>query len=227
MDDIRPGERYMVAWYENRNVDTRRGRMRWFVEPLDDGGSGSSEFLLPLPGSKDWLLTTEIGGLDECYPGQRLGSHVDNNYYSIDLSPRSKQNGGQAESNVTIYPTASGLVVAATYNQWNGNYVVIDHDSDGDLSTGFSTRYLHLKNRPAVRVGDDVTHETPLGILGNTGQSTAAHLHFGIRFENSGRSSVRELASLEVDGRRLADYKTDCSNGARTSRGYYRSTNTR
>jgi murein DD-endopeptidase MepM/ murein hydrolase activator NlpD/pimeloyl-ACP methyl ester carboxylesterase len=56
------------------------------------------------------------------------------------------------------------------------NYVIINHND------GTKSHYVHLQNAtiPVVNKDDVVTTNTVIGYMGNTGQSTAPHLHFGI-----------------------------------------------
>jgi murein DD-endopeptidase MepM/ murein hydrolase activator NlpD len=69
----------------------------------------------------------------------------------------------------------SGQVVFAGWNnQGYGNLVIIEH---GD---GTSTYYAHL-SAIDVSVGQQVTDDTPIGNVGNTGNSFGNHLHFEIR----------------------------------------------
>jgi len=50
------------------------------------------------------------------------------------------------------------------------------------------TRYCHMNQRPAVRVGDRVAAGQVLGIVGTTGNSSGPHLHFEVHL-NGDRSS--------------------------------------
>lgn len=182
------------------------------------------QFKMPLPGGKSWLLTTEVGGYD-CATTWVDPAHTKSNYYSLDFASRTVESGGAQIPDVPVLASAKGLVLSATRSDANGYYVVIDHDADGNVNTGFSTRYLHLKNQPYVSVGQKVEAGKILGIMGNTGQSQGTHLHFGIRFNNDGNEVVPELQKLKLDSRLLSDYITDCSNGIRNNNSYYYSTN--
>ena len=62
-----------------------------------------------------------------------------------------------------------------TVKNVDGNHVVIDHGN------GFHSFYAHLKpGSVEVEVGDRVQTGDQLGLLGNTGNSSAPHLHFHV-----------------------------------------------
>ena len=56
-----------------------------------------------------------------------------------------------------------------------GNHVVIQMDN------GTQHWFGHMKTTPYVKVGDSVNHQTVLGIVGSTGNSTGPHVHWEIR----------------------------------------------
>lgn len=70
-----------------------------------------------------------------------------------------------------IMASGSGSVVAAGYNQFNGNYVFIKHAGN------YVTKYLHLSKR-TVNKGQRVKQGQTIGLLGSTGRVTGAHLHY-------------------------------------------------
>jgi murein DD-endopeptidase MepM/ murein hydrolase activator NlpD len=85
----------------------------------------------------------------------------------------------------SIYAARDGIVVGVEVsNSFGGpspdyrpyaNYVVIEHD-DGTMGN-----YYHLKQGgTAVRIGDKVTKGQLIAYSGNTGYTTAPHLHFSV-----------------------------------------------
>lgn len=71
-----------------------------------------------------------------------------------------------------IYASAAGeVVIAGSYPEWYGNYVVIKH------SDGLYTGYAH-QSQLRVSVGDTVKQGQQIGNMGTTGPSTGPHLHF-------------------------------------------------
>lgn len=71
-----------------------------------------------------------------------------------------------------VYASAAGeVVIAGSYPDWYGNYVVIKH------SDGLYTGYAH-QSQLRVSVGDTVNQGQQIGNMGTTGPSTGPHLHF-------------------------------------------------
>ena len=66
-----------------------------------------------------------------------------------------------------------GTVIISTYGSSYGNYLVIDHGN------GTTTLYAHMSKR-LVKVGDTVKQGQVIGLVGSTGNSTSAHLHFEV-----------------------------------------------
>lgn len=77
-----------------------------------------------------------------------------------------------------VYATAPGTV---TYAGWRGSYgrfVEIDHGA------GLKTRYGHL-SKVLVKKGQRVDYRQKIGLLGNSGRSTGAHLHYEVVFKGT------------------------------------------
>lgn len=88
----------------------------------------------------------------------------------IDLAPPNSAITGD----VIIYSIVnSGYVFQTGYNESMGNFVRF---KDNESNAAFT--FMHLKdNSITVSVGDTLNLQTPLGIMGSTGNSTAPHLH--------------------------------------------------
>ncbi len=81
-----------------------------------------------------------------------------------------------AKRGTPVYATANGTVTFAKKNGGYGNMIMLDH------KYGFQTRYGHL-NKILVRHGQYVKRGEKIGEVGNTGLSTAPHLHYEVRFK--------------------------------------------
>ena len=74
-----------------------------------------------------------------------------------------------------VYAADDGMVaLVGSSSSGYGNYVVIAH------AGGFDTLYGHLSTS-LVKVGQQVTQGTVVGLEGSTGNSTGPHLHFELR----------------------------------------------
>ncbi len=80
-------------------------------------------------------------------------------------------------SSATDYITAhsAGTVQAVGYDASAGNYVNIQ------VNSGTLMVYYHLKEKSALKVGSAVKQGQIIGYMGSTGNSTGAHLHWGIK----------------------------------------------
>lgn len=109
---------------------------------------------------------------------QRFGERPD--YYrqfSVDGVPLRGHNGvdfGTPEGTV-IVAVADGRVAEVAHDPTGyGVYVKLDHPWGQSL-------YAHLQHNPPVEVGQQVIAGQRIGYSGNTGNSTGAHLHIGLR----------------------------------------------
>ncbi len=80
-----------------------------------------------------------------------------------------------ANCGVPIVAARGGRVQYSGYQGSAGNYVVID-----GKGTGYDTAYMHLIQPSTLRTGDQVRTGQPIGLVGQTGDATACHLHFEI-----------------------------------------------
>lgn len=73
-----------------------------------------------------------------------------------------------------VYATGDGVVEAIEVSGWGyGKSIVINH------GYGYKTRYAHL-SAFKVKQGQRVTRGELIGLVGNTGKSTGAHLHYEV-----------------------------------------------
>jgi murein DD-endopeptidase MepM/ murein hydrolase activator NlpD len=85
-----------------------------------------------------------------------------------------------------VLATAPGHVIHAGSAGPYGNMVEIDH------GMGIITRYGHLKS-VTVKEGDEVRFRQAIGVIGSTGRSTALHLHYEIRIDDTAYDPARFL----------------------------------
>lgn len=84
-----------------------------------------------------------------------------------------------AGTGAPIQAIADGIVTKVEHLSGGlGTYVQIRHQIDGDI---IDSVYGHMiADSPMVAVGDEVHVAQQIGLVGNTGASTGAHLHFEI-----------------------------------------------
>lgn len=84
-----------------------------------------------------------------------------------------------AGSGTPVLAARDGVVTFAGWSNGYGNRVVISHGTiDGDT---VSTTYNHMLSGLSVGVGDQVKVGQRVGLVGSTGYSTGAHLHFEVQ----------------------------------------------
>ncbi len=149
------------------------------------GGSGQKWILenaTESPSTMGWQWTFR-GATPYLHLSQRYSS----NHLGIDSN---------ASRGTGIYSTCSGTVIpnGECWDNSMGYYVVVTaHDTcDGETLT---VRYMHMKERSSLRVGDSVTQSTLIGYVGNTGTVYPApsdgnpyagtHLHMDVNTLNT------------------------------------------
>jgi hypothetical protein len=98
--------------------------------------------------------------------------------------------------NIPIHAAADGVVTRNQVLGTYGNVVMIVHKIDGAT---YETNYAHLKYGSKMIVGQRVKKGELIAYMGNTGSSTAQHLHFEIhkgRWETGQPNAVDPLLYL-------------------------------
>ena len=127
------------------------------------------------------LMLTRRAGIEASLPSY---SPVDYPYLSSSFGWRRNPVTGRhamhegldfaAPAGAPIYAASSGVVTQARFRSGYGNLVEIMHGN------GLTTRYAHAS---AIKVseGDLVEKGQTIALVGSTGRSTGAHLHFEVR----------------------------------------------
>lgn len=122
-----------------------------------------------------------------------LGQSGTNNYGG------GRSHGGQdmfAKCGTPLAAARGGRVRYAGTQARAGNYVVIT-----SKQTGYDYVYMHLRDKPAVKTGDEVSTGQSLGLVGDTGNASGCHLHFELWSSPgwySGGSTVDPLPLLRA-----------------------------
>jgi len=122
------------------------------------------------------IVTSEFGVIRPKLSGQGKGhSGVDISKTGIEGTPILAPMDGVVNDRFTTEETVSWRQNVARIF---GNCVMLRHnDSDGGL-LGY-TIYAHMAGTPNVERSQSVQQGDTLGVVGNTGQSTGPHLHWG------------------------------------------------
>ncbi len=142
------------------NLDSYLGR----VEALQ-----SVMARLPLTAPLDSYRITSSFGKRRDPKNKKWAAH-----YGLDLVSHKKAN---------IFTPAAGKV---TFAGWKGNYgrmIEIDHGA------GIKTRYGHL-HKILVKRGQKINFRDKIALLGNSGRSTGAHLHYEIVFRGKAKNPI-------------------------------------
>lgn len=104
--------------------------------------------------------------------GKRTLNGTTRQHNGIDLVAKTTS-GASATDYITAH--TGGTVQAVGYDAGAGNYVNIQVDSSTIMV------YYHLKEKSSLKVGAAVKKGDKIGYMGSTGNSTGAHLHWGIK----------------------------------------------
>ena len=97
----------------------------------------------------------------------------------------------QTRPGAKVYATADGVVIMSKYRRGYGYTVEIDHGN------GIVTRYAHnAKN--LVRVGARVERGDVIAYVGDSGRSTAPHLHYEVRINGVAQNPLKYVLPSDV-----------------------------
>ncbi|ART82192.1 peptidase M23 [Oceanisphaera profunda] len=149
-------------------------------------------------------------------------SHISSNFNPRRLHPVTGQIKAHrgidyaARTGTPVVAAGGGVVVESGFSPFNGNYVVIRHDST------YITKYLHLHKRMVNR-GEKVKQEQQIGTVGATGRVTGPHLHYeflvngvhkdpkSVDLPQAAFLSAKELAVFKPQANRLMAQLTKVS----------------
>lgn len=97
----------------------------------------------------------------------------------------------RASTGTKVYAANKGTVTTSGYSSAWGNYIIISHGG------GITTLYAHLSKR-SVSKDDKVKQGDIIGYSGNTGYSTAPHLHFEISKNGATYNPLNEFKDFKV-----------------------------
>ena len=116
----------------------------------------------------------------------RITQHYGNGHRGVDLGWRSDENMNRVYSNCegVVYETLDHIPHGSEKGGGWGNYVLIKHPN------GMFSRYAHLQENLMVEKGQHVFFDTQIGVIGNSGRSTARHLHFEVQTGYSSNTRI-------------------------------------
>ena len=103
-----------------------------------------------------------------------------------------------------VFATAAGTVVKAASDGTEGNSVEIDHGFN------YRTIYSHLGNIQ-VKEGDKLKRGDRIGTTGNSGRSTAPHLHYEVKFKDAPVDPVNYYF-LDITPEKYRDFVESAAN---------------
>jgi murein DD-endopeptidase MepM/ murein hydrolase activator NlpD len=152
---ISPEDTFGVLRNLLKGLESRLSSVRRDVEQ-QEALAGATPSIWPAYG---WLTGT-FGGRSDPFTGEP-GFHQ-----GLDIA---------TEKGQPVYATANGVIESAERSGDYGNLIVIRHEF------GLATRYGHLSSF-RVKPGDPVSRGDVIGLVGSSGRSTGAHLHYEILF---------------------------------------------
>ncbi len=125
--------------------------------PTTEAASATEEsWLFPLPANTSWEITQPYGNIT------RLG--ITHFHSGTDIS---------APNNTLLLAALSGTVITAEYTYETGNHIIVE------TAGGIRYEYRHCAELLA-EAGETVQQGDSIAVIGQSGDATGIHLHFGI-----------------------------------------------
>lgn len=126
--------------------------------------------ILPLPFPQDYAILTSPFNPQRKHPI----SSVIKPHKGVDVV---------GKKGTQILAVADGKVTVSSFDSGGyGNWVEIEHNLNGKV---IRTRYGHMRDKPLVKVGEEIKAGTVIGVQGQTGGATGEHLHFEVRVNST------------------------------------------
>lgn len=166
-------EGMVVLSPENEARAERDQKKTAAIWPVDSMRLWSGMFVNPLPGKE---IGTPFGV-------RRIINKIPKNSHSgVDV---------KADEGDPVHAPNDGVVVLADNQFYSGNSVVLDHGQ------GIYTMFFHL-SKINVTYGQAVVKGDVIALVGSTGRSTGAHLHWGVRVQGA-KVDPLELIHLKLE----------------------------
>jgi murein DD-endopeptidase MepM/ murein hydrolase activator NlpD len=171
-NDVEPNVEVRIRWdgTTSQGRPARNGRYSFRIEP-----QGGTEVSARASSSQSLSLGFALYG----YAFPILGAHEFAMGAGRFGAPRAGHtHEGQdtmAACGTPLIAARGGMVQYAGYQYAAGNYIVID-----GKGTGLDFMYAHLAEPSPLQTGEAVRTGQPIGVVGDTGDATACHLHFEI-----------------------------------------------
>lgn len=126
-------------------------------------------------------------------------SRFGDRFHPIDKENKFHQGVDLRAKDGLVYAVLDGIVLEAGYTTITGNYIKILHKGN------FQTIYLHLSKFYYIK--DDLIHAGDIiALSGNTGKTTAPHLHFAVKENGQFVDPINFLNDLIQTNNALSDY---------------------
>jgi murein DD-endopeptidase MepM/ murein hydrolase activator NlpD len=188
---VEPGVMRTVTWNGTvAGVAQPAGRYEFRVFS-QTAGAQAAQAVLP-------LATGAFDLVDAKFPIR--GKHA----YGTGIAAFGSQRAGHTHQGQDVFAACGTPLVAARggivklnkFESNAGNYIVID-----GAGTDLDYAYMHLRERSPLKKGAVVMTGQPIGVVGQTGDATACHLHFEIWTGPgwyTGGQPIDPLASLKL-----------------------------